>query len=102
MNIFNTGGLFDNIKSYIDTRVEMAKLGVQEQIMAFVQRILVVLGLGLIASLVMLFFLFGLAAYLNQILASKFWGYWIIALFFLVIFVGFGLWSGLFSKKKSD
>jgi hypothetical protein len=102
MNIFKDGGLLDNLKNYIATRVELAKVTAQEEIIALMQRLAPLLGLGFLAALAFVFFMVGLASYFNQLLESTFWGYWIVSLLLLIILAALGYGFGIIPPKKKQ
>ncbi len=102
MSVPQKNGLIDNIKKYVQTKIELAKEDLQDRILATVQRYLPLLGLVFTAGLATVFLLLGLAFYLNTILHSSFWGFWIIALV-LMAMAGF-LWIQFQTiiKKKQE
>lgn len=90
MNIFRPEGLIDNLYQYVETKVALAKVEVQEQIEGQVQRIAKVLGLLLIAFLALLFALMGLALWLNRVSDSTFAGFLMVSGLLLLVGIGVG------------
>lgn len=79
--------LIDNLTGYLDTRIDIIRLEIQEKLKAaFVGTIHGVL-LGVIGFLSLIFVSIFLGLLLNHLLDSSFWGFGIIALFYVIILV---------------
>ncbi|PTX22344.1 putative superfamily III holin-X [Pontibacter mucosus] len=79
--------LLENLMGYIDTRIDIIRLEIQEKLKAsFVSTIHAVL-LGVIAFLVLIFLSLFLGLLLNHLLDSSFWGFGIVALFYIILLV---------------
>lgn len=79
--------LMENLMGYIDTRIDIIKLEVQEKLKAaFVNTIHFAL-LGFIAFMCFIFVNIFLGLLLNSLLDSMFWGFGIVALFYIIILV---------------
>lgn len=79
--------LIENLMGYIDTRIDIIRLEIQEKLKAsFVSLIHVVL-LGFFALMSIIFVSIFLGLLLNHLLNSAFWGFGIIALFYVVVLV---------------
>lgn len=79
--------LLENLMGYIDTRIDIIRLEIQEKLKAsFVSAIHAVL-LGVIAFLVLIFLSLFLGLLLNHLLDSSFWGFGIVALFYIILLV---------------
>ncbi len=90
--------LVENLSGYFETRVELIKLEVREEITKVISHALMLAVLLLLALLFLVFFSIGLANYLNVYFQDFYMGYWIVAGIYglpgLIIF--------LFRKKISD
>ena len=90
--------LIENISGYIETRLELFKLDIQEGLakilanLAFFSILLLLILIGLI------FISMTISFYLNKALESSFLGFGIVALFYLLLLVLFIL----FSKKNME
>lgn len=79
--------LIENLMGYIDTRIDIIRLEIQEKLKgAFVSAIHVAL-LGFAAFMSVIFVSIFLGLLLNELLDSTFWGFGIIALFYVIILV---------------
>jgi len=79
--------LIDNLMGYIDTRIDIIRLEIQEKLKAsFVSLIHAVL-LGFAALMSVIFVSIFLGLLLNHLLDSSFWGFGIIALFYVILLV---------------
>ncbi|WP_231862314.1 phage holin family protein [Rufibacter sp. DG15C] len=82
-----TDSIIGNMMGYIDTRIDLLKLDMQTKLKsAFVSTIHGVL-LGLVGLMVLLFLNIFLALLLNDLLDSRFWGFGIITLFYLILLI---------------
>ncbi len=79
--------LIDNVMGYIDTRIDIIRLEIQEKLKAaFVSAIHGVL-LGLVGFMCLIFVSIFLGLLLNDALDSVFWGFGIVALFYIILLV---------------
>lgn len=79
--------LIDNLMGYIDTRIDIIRLEIQEKLKAaFVGAIHGVL-LGLVGLMSLIFVSIFLGLLLNDLLDSPFWGFGIIALIYVILLV---------------
>lgn len=79
--------LIDNLMGYIDTRIDIIRLEIQEKLKSsFVSLIHAVL-LGFAALMSVIFVSIFLGLLLNHLLDSSFWGFGIIALFYVILLV---------------
>jgi hypothetical protein len=76
-----------NLMGYIDTRIDLVKLDLQTKLKSvFVSTIHGVL-LGVVGLLMLLFLNIFIAMWLNDVLDSRFWGFGIVTLFYLILLV---------------
>lgn len=79
--------LIDNLMGYIDTRIDIIRLEIQEKLKAaFVGAIHGAL-LGLVGLMSLIFVSIFLGLLLNHLLDSSFWGFGIIALVYVILLV---------------
>jgi uncharacterized membrane protein YqjE len=71
--------LIESLSGYIETRVELVKLEVREEIAKVVSHALMIGVLLLLGLLFILFISLGWANYLNTFFNDSFSGYWIVA-----------------------
>lgn len=82
-----SNNLIDNLMGYIDTRIDIIRLEIQEKLKAaFVSAIHGAL-LAFFGLMSFLFVSIFLGLLLNHLLDSSFWGFGIIALFYVVVLV---------------
>lgn len=79
--------LIEHLMGYIDTRIDIIRLEIQEKLKAvFVSTVHAVL-LGVVGIMFFLFLNIFIGLLLNELLDSEFWGFGILALFYLIILV---------------
>lgn len=79
--------LINSITGYVETRVELLKIEVREQIVKVVSYGLM-MGVGILLVLLMLvFFSVGLANYINVQYGTTFTGYWIVSGSYALLFL---------------
>ncbi|MFD2513921.1 phage holin family protein [Pontibacter locisalis] len=82
-----SNNLIEHLMGYIDTRIDIIRLEIQEKLKAtFVSLIHVVL-LGIIAFMCVIFVSIFLGLLLNELLDSTFWGFGIVALFYIILLI---------------
>ncbi|ALI98951.1 phage holin family protein [Rufibacter tibetensis] len=82
-----TDSIIANLMGYIDTRIDLVKLDLQTKLKSvFVSTVHGVL-LGLVALMVLLFLNVFIAMLLNDLLDSRYWGFGIVTLFYLILLV---------------
>ena len=79
--------LIANFSGYIESRIALFKIEVQEDIARVLSKALVYALLMFFAFLVLVFFSIGLAQYLNKFFVYSFAGFWIVAGIYLLIFI---------------
>lgn len=71
--------LIDSLSGYVETRVELVKMEIREEVAGILSRGLMMMILFLLAFLCILFAMLGLALYLNTVTESVHAGYWLVA-----------------------
>ena len=87
MKILDPNGLVDNLYKYVQTHIELAKVEVQEKVEDTVKKVALLAILVLSVALLLVFLLLSTALFLNQILASNYWGFLIVSAVLAVITV---------------
>ncbi len=82
--------LFELLKKYVDIRLEILTVQAQEELVHFVAKLVKLTILSVLITLVLVFGSLSLAFALNTWLESSYWGFLIIALFFLILLGIFG------------
>jgi hypothetical protein len=78
--------LIENLSGYIESRVELVKLEIREDVARLLAKSIVYAALMLFAFLFLIFFSIGLAQYINTFFEVDFAGYWIVALIYAITF----------------
>ncbi len=90
MKIFDIDKLLGTLTSYIETKLELFKIEIKEEISTLIAKAVVYVVLSLLAAVAIVFALMALANWLNTILESSFLGYLLvcglIALFTVLIY----------------
>lgn len=82
-----TDSIIGNLMGYIDTRIDLIKLDLQNKLKSAFVGTLHGLCLGLVALMVLLFLNVFIALLLNDLLDSHFWGFGIVTLFYLILLI---------------
>ncbi|HEY9116815.1 MAG TPA: phage holin family protein [Roseivirga sp.] len=85
MKIFDFNKLTETVSAYIETRIELLKLDIKEEMSKAIAKSMT-WGVILICGLTALLFLsLGLALLFNELLNSGYYGYWIVAGIYLIV-----------------
>lgn len=79
--------LIENLMGYIDTRIDIIRLEIQEKLKSFFVSLLHAVLLGFAAFMSLIFLSIFLGLLLNHLLDSSFWGFGIIALVYIILLV---------------
>ncbi|MCC9136659.1 phage holin family protein [Pontibacter silvestris] len=79
--------LIEHLMGYIDTRIDIIRLEIQEKLKASFVGLLHVILLGFAAFMSFIFLNIFLGLLLNHLLGSSFWGFGIIALIYIILTV---------------
>jgi uncharacterized membrane protein YqjE len=71
--------LVDNLSGYLETRLELFKVEVREDVARVLAQALMITAILLLSILFLLFFSVGLAHFLNGFFEQPYAGYWIVA-----------------------
>lgn len=71
--------LVDNLSGYLETRLDLFKIEVREEVAHVLAQALMITSILLLSILFLLFFSVGLAHFLNSYFEQPFIGYWIVA-----------------------
>ena len=82
-----TDSMIGNLMGYIDTRIDLIKLELQMKLKSGFIGLLHAVLLGVAGLMALLFFNIFLGLLLNHLLDSSFWGFGILTLFYVIIFV---------------
>jgi uncharacterized membrane protein YqjE len=80
-------GMIENVSGYIEARVQLLKIEVREDVAKAMTRALMFGVILLLAFLFIVFFSIGLALFLNRYFNDNFVGFWIVAGFYLFLFL---------------
>ncbi len=75
------------LTSYVETRIELMKVEIREDVAKAIARGIVTIALSLIGFLVLIFFSVGLAHFLNRYFEDAYAGYWLVAGFYGLLFL---------------
>ncbi|HNT49618.1 MAG TPA: phage holin family protein [Cyclobacteriaceae bacterium] len=71
--------LVDNLSGYLETRLELFKIEIREDVSRVLAQALMIAAILLLSILFLLFFSVGLAHFLNSYFEQPYVGYWIVA-----------------------
>lgn len=75
----------EKVESYINDRIMLIKLQAVEKTSRLAGAFFTIIKLGLMSVFILLFLSLTLAAFLATILGSLYWGYGIVALFYIIL-----------------
>lgn len=76
--LFRLDSLINSLTGYIETRVELLKIEVREEVVKVVSYGLMIAVCALLATLFLIFISIGLANYISEQYGTSFTGYWIV------------------------
>ena len=76
-----------HLTGYVETKIELMKVEIREDVTRAVARGLVIMVLFLVAFMFLIFFSVGLAHFINQYLGTAYAGYWTVAGIYAVTFL---------------
>lgn len=85
LKFLHLDGLISNLSGYVETRVELVKIEIREEVAGILSRGLTIMLIIMVGFLCLLFLSLTGAQYLNTVLESGFAGYGIVALFYGVL-----------------
>ena len=81
------GNILDKVEDYVETKLEIAKIDIEEKISQIIYRVIQVLLLVFISGISVLFLTIGIAYFLNDVLQSPFAGFLIMSGFYFILFI---------------
>lgn len=99
--MFGVDALMDVIKGYIDARIQLFKLELQEKAATVFTVIAIGVMLAFTFFMTIIFLSIAVGGFLNSLLNSMFWGYLIVAGFYLffAIILAININSGFLNRK---
>ncbi len=82
--MFNVGEIVQTVKSLIETRIDLVKNEIQDQMLGIVSRVVLLMIMGVMLLLVILVFSLALAFFLSTYLGSPFMGFLIVGFLYIV------------------
>jgi uncharacterized protein YacL len=79
--------IIQTIKSLIETRIELVKSDIQDQLVGILSRLILLILIGSIGLVSGLFLSLSLAFYISQVTQSPYLGFLVVALCYLVVVV---------------
>ena len=103
-----TDNIFGNLKGYLDTRIDLVRLEAQEKVKTGFVGTLHGVSMAAIGLMFFVFLNLFVALLLNDVLDSPYWGFGIVAAFYLVLLIIFvvgvdkKLFQGLADKMLNN
>lgn len=85
--MLNFAEIFQTIKSLIETKIELVKSDIQDQLVGMLSRLILLVLIGAILLVAGLFLSLSLAFYISQVTHSPYFGFLVVALGYLVVVV---------------
>ena len=77
--------LIERVKSYIDTRIDLLKLKAIDKSSSFLSLLITMIAVILISFIFFIFLNIGIALYLGDLLGKAYYGFFIIAAFYIIV-----------------
>ena len=87
LKFFRLDNLINSLSGYVETRVDLLKLELREEVAKVISQGLLLVVLFLLGLLFLVFFSFGLANTLNSYFNDPYKGYWIVSGIYLLPFL---------------
>ena len=106
--MLNFTELIQTFKSLIETRIELVKSDIQDQLVGILSRLILLILIGSILLVAGLFLSLSLAFYISQVTQSPYLGFFVVAVCYLLVVVllyltkdtrGFQQQGNIFLKK---
>jgi len=85
--MLNFAEILQTIKSLIETKIELVKSDIQDQLVGMLSRLILLILIGSILLVAGLFLSLSLAFYISQVTQSPYFGFLVVALGYLVVVV---------------
>lgn len=79
MKLFNTDKLLETLTGYLETKLEIFKIDLKEEIAATLTKVIIYVIIGILGMISLIFLMLALAAVLNEYFESSYIGYLIDA-----------------------
>jgi uncharacterized membrane protein YqjE len=83
--MFKLDGVFENAKGYIDSRIQLFKLEIEEKLSRLLSALLISAIVLFLSLLVLIFFSLALGNYINELLESSYAGFSIVGIMYLLL-----------------
>lgn len=87
LGLFNIDNLINKISGYVEKKIELVKLEIQEDMAVIAAKVVLMVIMGLLLLIFFLFLSLLLGIYINNVTNSKFVGFGIVAIIYFVIFL---------------
>lgn len=85
LKLFDLDKLVNTLTGYVETRIDLLKIDVKEGLSIAITKLILGSLLSLFSFFIVFFVFLGVAALLNEVLDSAYWGYFISAGFFTLV-----------------
>ena len=85
MKLFDFDKLIKTLSGYIETKIELLKLDVQDTLNSILGKLIILAIILILALLGLIFISFGVAVTLNNYLDSRFWGFILVGTVYLAL-----------------
>lgn len=91
--------LADNVSGYVESRVNLLKIEIKEDVAKILSRGLAQASIIFFALLFLIFFSIGLAQYINTFFTDAFQGYWIVSGIYFTFFLLFVIFRKSINRR---
>lgn len=97
---FKLDGIIEHIKGYVETRIQLFKIELQEKAARIITSLVFVILLSFCFIMLLIFMSLALGNYLNHLFNNSYMGFAILALFYLimVIILAVSVTKGIFHR----
>jgi hypothetical protein len=87
LKFFKLDGLLESLKGYIDTRLQMLKLDLEEKASGIISSLVFVVLLAFCFIMMLIFLSLALGNYLNSLFNSSYLGFGLMGIFYLILVI---------------
>jgi uncharacterized BrkB/YihY/UPF0761 family membrane protein len=91
--------MLDSLVKYLEVNLELIKLDTKETAVRIIAKMMKAIVMMILGAFTLLFISLAFAYYLDTILGSAFYGFFVVGLFYLLLFVLFWLFRKKISAK---
>lgn len=93
LSFLKVDSIFDDLTAIVEAKVELLKIELKEEAAKTASKLISAVFFGIMIFFIVIFLSVTVATLLNHLLASSYWGYAIITLFYTLLVIGYKLFN---------